>query len=100
MLGETPVQNAEGIRAIQVYNRDNQKRMKDGQRYHQSREGGSIHTDNVNIPELWDYMALTCLQVYTRPRMEWCFLRIVGCMLRTCSLPPAPISPIEPPLLF
>jgi hypothetical protein len=64
MLGETPEQNAEGIRAIQVYNRDDKKRMKDGQRYHQSREGGSIHTDNVNIPELWDYMALTCLQVW------------------------------------
>lgn len=47
----------------QVYNRDDTKRMKDGQRYHQSREGGSIHTDNVNIPELWDYMNLTCLQV-------------------------------------
>lgn len=70
MLGETPAQNAEGVRAIQVYNRDDKKRMKDGQRYHQSREGGSIHTDNVNIPELWDYMNLTCLQVCSC-HIEW-----------------------------
>ena len=24
-------------------------------------EGGSIHTDNVNIPERWDYLIFSCL---------------------------------------
>lgn len=28
----------------------------------QSHEGGSMHTDNVNVPDTWEYMILTCLQ--------------------------------------
>ena len=35
--------------------------MHKGARYHQTREGGSIHTDNVNIPERWDYLIFSCL---------------------------------------
>eukprot|EP00121_Abeoforma_whisleri_P001072 Awhi_evm1s955 len=62
VMGESLVQNAEGTRAICVYDRDHSKTMKDGQRYHQSREGGSIHTDNVNIPDIWEYMFLSCIQ--------------------------------------
>ncbi|KNC86314.1 hypothetical protein SARC_01538 [Sphaeroforma arctica JP610] len=62
ILGTTPQQNAEGVKAILVYNRNDGVQMKQGARYHQSRDGGSIHTDNVNIPDLWDYMLLTCLQ--------------------------------------
>ena len=62
LLGTPLVQNAEGSKAIKVYDRDSSKKMSDGQRYHQSREGGSIHTDNVNIPDVWVYMFLTCVQ--------------------------------------
>ena len=62
LLGKPLEQNANGDRVIHVYDRDSGKRMSDGQRYHQSREGGSIHTDNVNIPEVWEYMFLTCVQ--------------------------------------
>jgi hypothetical protein len=35
--------------------------MEDGARYHQTRQGGSIHTDNVNRPEPWDYLIMACL---------------------------------------
>lgn len=62
LMGTPLVQNAEGSKAIKVYDRDSSKKMKDGQRYHQSREGGSMHTDNVNIPKVWQYMFLTCVQ--------------------------------------
>eukprot|EP01134_Creolimax_fragrantissima_P007113 CFRG7113T1 len=62
VLGRTPEQNAEGVRAILVYNRNDAVQMANGARYHQSKDGGSIHTDNVNIPDLWDYMLLTCIK--------------------------------------
>eukprot|EP00730_Choanoeca_flexa_P010511 TRINITY_DN1833_c0_g1_i2.p1 TRINITY_DN1833_c0_g1~~TRINITY_DN1833_c0_g1_i2.p1 ORF type:complete len:354 (+),score=90.96 TRINITY_DN1833_c0_g1_i2:1-1062(+) len=61
-LGEPLVQNAAGQRSILVYDRDASRKMVDGQRYHQSHEGGSLHTDNVNVPDTWEYMFLTCLQ--------------------------------------
>lgn len=60
-LGELLVQNEAGDRVVQVYDRDRSGSMHKGARYHQTREGGSIHTDNVNIPEVWDYLFLTCL---------------------------------------
>eukprot|EP00053_Salpingoeca_punica_P002207 m.36658 g.36658 ORF g.36658 m.36658 type:complete len:366 (+) comp11449_c0_seq1:56-1153(+) len=62
MLGEPLVQNAEGNRSVMVYDRDSSRKMSDGQRYHQSHEGGSLHTDNVNVPDVWESMFLTCLQ--------------------------------------
>lgn len=62
VMGAPIVQNAEGMRAILVFDRDRNRKMKDGQRYHQSHEGGSIHSDNVNTEELWDYLLLTCLR--------------------------------------
>lgn len=61
-LGDPLVQNAMGERSILVFDRDVSKTMADGQRYHQSREGGSLHTDNVNVPNTWEYMLLTCLK--------------------------------------
>jgi hypothetical protein len=39
LVGEPLVQNAEGNKAILVYDRDYSRRMQDGQRYHQSHEG-------------------------------------------------------------
>lgn len=60
-LGELVVQNSEGQRLITVYDRDPNRTMAQGARYHQTHEGGSIHTDNVNIPEPWQYLILSCL---------------------------------------
>jgi hypothetical protein len=51
-----------GEKSILVYDRDAGRKMVDGQRYHQSHEGGSLHTDNVNVPTCWEYMFLACLQ--------------------------------------
>ena len=31
-----------------------------GDRYHQTREGGSIHTDNVNLKDKLDFLLLSC----------------------------------------
>lgn len=59
--GELLVQNENGDKVISVYDRDRLGSMYDGARYHQTREGGSIHTDNVNIPDPWDYLLLSCL---------------------------------------
>lgn len=61
MLGELLVQNTQGDTRILVYDRDRLGSMQEGARYHQTREGGSIHTDNVNIPTLWDYLYLACI---------------------------------------
>lgn len=61
-MGDCLKQNSSGERSILVFDRDATRRMVDGQRYHQSHEGGSLHTDNVNIPECWEFMLLTCLQ--------------------------------------
>ena len=61
MLGEPVVQNVAGDRVVSVYDRDRTRRMGDGARYHQTREGGSLHTDNVNLLERWDYLAMTCV---------------------------------------
>lgn len=61
VLGESIVQNEVGDRVICVYDRDRNNSMTKGARYHQTREGGSIHTDNVNVPYHWDYLLLTCI---------------------------------------
>jgi alpha-ketoglutarate-dependent taurine dioxygenase len=61
LLGEPIEQSREGVKVVQVYDRDRALRMEDGARYHQTRQGGSIHTDNVNRPETWDYLVMACL---------------------------------------
>ena len=61
LLGEPIEQSREGIKVIEVYDRDRARRMQDGARYHQTREGGSIHTDNVNRPQTWDYLIMACV---------------------------------------
>jgi alpha-ketoglutarate-dependent taurine dioxygenase len=66
ILGETLVQNEAGDRAILVYDRDRKNSMLNGARYHQTREGGTIHTDNVNVPFKWEYLVLACIA----PAME------------------------------
>ena len=59
--GDTLVQNAKKDKLIEVYDRDRKLSMHKGSRYHQTREGGSIHTDNVNIPTGWEYLMFGCL---------------------------------------
>lgn len=61
ILGEMLVQNSNNEKMIFVFDRDRDFSIKTGSRYHQTREGGSIHTDNVNISYKWDYMILSCL---------------------------------------
>lgn len=61
VLGETLVQNEAGEKAILVYDRDRTNSMVNGARYHQTREGGTIHTDNVNVPFKWHYLLLACV---------------------------------------
>lgn len=60
LLGETIVQNEEGQHLIHIYDRDPKRRIKDGARYHQTHESGQIHTDNVNIPENYQYLLVGC----------------------------------------
>jgi transcription initiation factor IIE alpha subunit len=61
ILGETLIQNEAGERSILVYDRDRNNSMAKGARYHQTREGGTIHTDNVNVPFKWEYLVLACI---------------------------------------
>jgi Taurine catabolism dioxygenase TauD, TfdA family len=62
LFGEPLVQNDAGDRVIAVYARPGNRRVVDGARYHQSREGGGPHTDNVSIPEAWDYLVFSCIR--------------------------------------
>ena len=62
MLGTPLVQSSEGNRLVHVFDRDRTKRMEDGARYHQTRQGGSIHTDNVNAPDPWEYLVFACVE--------------------------------------
>jgi alpha-ketoglutarate-dependent taurine dioxygenase len=61
VLGEALVQNEAGEKAILVFDRDRKNSMAQGARYHQTREGGTIHTDNVNVPYVWEYLILACV---------------------------------------
>jgi hypothetical protein len=54
-------QNSSKDKIIEVYDRNRKLSINKGSRYHQTREGGSIHTDNVNIPARWDYLMFSCL---------------------------------------
>ena len=62
LLGETLVQNSEGDRLIHMWDRDPTARRSEGARYHQTREGGDVHTDNVNTPDPWDYLVVGCVE--------------------------------------
>lgn len=61
ILGKLIIQNKEGNESVLVYDRDRKLSINNNARYHQTREGGSIHTDNVNVSLKWDYMILSCL---------------------------------------
>ena len=58
-IGDLIPQNSQNKKFIFVYDRASKKNKLP--RYHQTRDGGYIHTDNVNIKTNWDYMVLGCL---------------------------------------
>jgi hypothetical protein len=62
ILGEPLVQNTEGHRIALVYARPGGGRIANGARYHQTREGGAAHNDNVSLPEPWDYLVFSCIR--------------------------------------
>jgi len=62
LLGEPVVQNEQGHRFVSVWARPGGKRVLDGARYHQTREGGGPHTDNVSLPEHWEYLVFSCIR--------------------------------------
>ncbi len=59
--GDILIQNSSKDKVIEVFDRNRKFSINHGSRYHQTREGGSIHTDNVNIPYHWDYLMFSCL---------------------------------------
>ncbi len=61
ILGKKIVQNEKGDKLVYVFDRDRNLSINSGGRYHQTREGGSIHTDNVNLKIKWDYLILSCV---------------------------------------
>ncbi len=61
LLGKDIVQDDKGNKLIFVFDRDRKLSINSGDRYHQTREGGSIHTDNVNLKDKWDFLLLSCL---------------------------------------
>ncbi|SHJ78806.1 Taurine catabolism dioxygenase TauD, TfdA family [Shimia gijangensis] len=56
-LGTLMVQNEDGATVVEVYDR-NVGRIEEGVRYHQTRQGGDIHTDSVNRPDPMKYLIL------------------------------------------
>ncbi len=60
-LGDLVPQNNLGKKYIYVFDRKKNRNKLSKQRYHQTRDGGYIHTDNVNIKERWDFMVLGCI---------------------------------------
>lgn len=58
-FGNLMVQNDLGHTVVEVFDRDI-GRIEDGVRYHQTRQGGDIHTDSVNRPEPIRYLMLAC----------------------------------------
>ncbi len=63
LLGKEVVQDNKGNKLVFVYDRDRKLSINTGGRYHQTREGGSIHTDNVNLKDKWDFLLLSCVSL-------------------------------------
>lgn len=59
LLGTLMIQNAKGEEFISV--KDTGASMKSGGRYHQTKEGGSLHTDSPQFEEIPDYIGLLCM---------------------------------------
>ncbi|MFI5764148.1 MULTISPECIES: TauD/TfdA family dioxygenase [unclassified Streptomyces] len=61
-LGRPMVQNHQGWRLIEVYDRGHQGTVEEGARYHQTKQGSHMHNDAVNDSEPIDYLVLSCGQ--------------------------------------
>ncbi|MBC7428048.1 MAG: TauD/TfdA family dioxygenase [Bacteriovorax sp.] len=61
LLGDPINQNEAGDKSVLVYDRDKNKTVEMGARYHQTHEGGIFHTDNVNVPFKWHYLLFACI---------------------------------------
>lgn len=59
ILGDLMAQNEAGDTVVEVWDR-NTGRIKEGVRYHQTRQGGDIHTDSVNRPDPMKLLVLGC----------------------------------------
>ncbi len=59
LFGEPLVQNENGDRAYIITDRGG--RMEEGARYSQTRQGGSFHTDGVNLKSGYDCFLLSCI---------------------------------------
>lgn len=61
-LGTPMVQNTDGWRLIEVYDRGTGRTIAEGARYHQTRQGSYMHNDAVNDVDPIDYLLLSCGQ--------------------------------------
>ena len=61
LLGAPMVQNYLGHKVIEVFDRGG-RRIEDGARYHQTRQGAYVHNDGVSDPSPIDYLILACGQ--------------------------------------
>src|SRR5262249_49115246 len=61
LLGTAIPQNAKGDLLIEVQDRG--ASLKQGGRYHQTRDGGSLHTDSPQWAEVPDYIGLLCVNI-------------------------------------
>lgn len=59
LLGDTLVQNEDGHHLYLIADRGG--KMEHGARYSQTNQGGSFHTDGVNLESGYDYFLLSCL---------------------------------------
>jgi len=59
ILGELIIQNIQQEKIVEI--KDVGKSMKTGGRYHETREGGSHHTDSPQWKEVPDYLSLFCV---------------------------------------
>ncbi|WP_438306842.1 TauD/TfdA family dioxygenase (plasmid) [Streptomyces sp. HUAS TT11] len=61
-LGAPMVQNTDGWRFVEVYDRGARKTIEEGARYHQTKQGSYMHNDAVNDVDPIDYLLLSCGQ--------------------------------------
>ena len=61
VLGTPEPQDHEGRRRHLVYDRGGDRTLRQGARYHQTRQGGDFHTDNMQLRDARLYLGLSCV---------------------------------------
>ncbi|MGW5400102.1 TauD/TfdA family dioxygenase [Streptomyces sp. NPDC003952] len=61
-LGTPMIQNTDGWRMVEVYDRGSRRTIEAGARYHQTKQGAYMHNDAVNDVDSIDYLLLSCAQ--------------------------------------